>query len=878
MNRRSLFAYSLCCLSLCASLEAGPEGFHLVAGDAKPPVSDGKGTTVIESGKRAIVDWKSFSIGEKETVHFAQHDHHSAILNRVVGFADSKIYGTLLSNGKVFLINKNGVVIGPHGRVETSAFVASTHDLLNEDFLKGKEMTFKGFSEAAVINLGTIEAINGDILLIGNKVSNQGTLKASTGHVGLAAGKEVFVQPEGRERIFVRIPVEASDDPDFSLEQSGTIQALSAELKSGVRPYAKAIKFSGKAEVLSTVEENGHIYLVAEEGICEFSGDIAAKEVRILGKEVYLQDEGHINVSGEHGGGTVLIGGDYKGENLEISNAERTYVGPNVKIEADALTSGNGGKVVIWSDEATTFLGTISSRGGSQAGDGGFVEVSGKQLNFNGLVDRRAPYGNAGLLYLDPLDVVIGGADTNVVNPGGAGAYTFINCLTNPAVINTAMLGTNLGMGDVTIDTSATVSGGPNLCLFPGSITVNADLTWVGAATLTMNADSFILFNTINVSGGGLSLTTIAGDVNVTDSNVAMSGAIALNINGGVNVTSSVGGGVSQLGAIGGVSGTIAGDVGVSATMGAAQIGGQLAGTGDINLTIGGGLTLTSSVGMSTAIIGYSGATVSGNITVDVTGNVSINGFIDMGLSQIGHQGNFVSGNVSVTSQTGSVSVLSNNGGRAGIGTFPRFPAIPPNNITVMAATNISLTTTVSTDTSFIAITTAPAPTGNITLVCDTAFPSSLGPGGVSVSGPGTNLIFANPGNQVSIYTVTPSQNTFPSTINNAAFSPQPVGVDSSTQQFGVFFPGGTYTSGNAYMVFYKAPVASAPTPPTPAPVVNNVTVATTAVTNILTPTNTNTTTVLLGPASESNSNDPVSDQAHHTPYNDDNRGGSQCH
>ncbi len=49
------------------------------------------------------------------------------------------------------------------------------------------------------------------------------------------------------------------------------------------------------------------------------------------------------------------------------------------------LASGDGGKVVVWSDGSTGFFGGIKATGGAQAGNGGMVEVSGKNtLAFDG--------------------------------------------------------------------------------------------------------------------------------------------------------------------------------------------------------------------------------------------------------------------------------------------------------------------------------------------------------------------------------------------------------------------------------------------------------------------------------------------------------------
>src|SRR4029079_357383 len=101
--------------------------------------------------------------------------------------------------------------------------------------------------------------------------------------------------------------------------------------------------------------------------------------VQVLGHRVGLLDNASIDVSGEKGGGTVLIGGDYRGLNPLVVNAWRTHVGQDVTLKADAVTSGDGGKIVVWSDDTTRFDGSASVRGGALSGNGGLVETSGRQ-------------------------------------------------------------------------------------------------------------------------------------------------------------------------------------------------------------------------------------------------------------------------------------------------------------------------------------------------------------------------------------------------------------------------------------------------------------------------------------------------------------------
>ena len=79
------------------------------------------------------------------------------------------------------------------------------------------------------------------------------------------------------------------------------------------------------------------------------------------------------------------------------------------------MLAGEGGKVVVWSDDITRFHGSISARGGAQGGNGGMVEVSGKQhLLFAGAADTSAPFGTLGTLLLDPTVL-------HIRDTGGAG-------------------------------------------------------------------------------------------------------------------------------------------------------------------------------------------------------------------------------------------------------------------------------------------------------------------------------------------------------------------------------------------------------------------------------------------------------------------------
>lgn len=103
------------------------------------------GLTVNQSTSRAIIDWKSFSIGAGNFVFF--NNGAGATLNKIMGKSLSQIDGILGSTGSVFLVNPNGVVIGGGGKVITNgSFVTSTRDLQNSSFLPGGAYEFTGTS------------------------------------------------------------------------------------------------------------------------------------------------------------------------------------------------------------------------------------------------------------------------------------------------------------------------------------------------------------------------------------------------------------------------------------------------------------------------------------------------------------------------------------------------------------------------------------------------------------------------------------------------------------------------------------------------------------------------------------------------------------
>ena len=531
------------------------------------------GVLSIANSPGSIINWQRFSIGAGESTRFIQQSAASAVLNRVVGIDPSSILGSLQSNGRVFLINPNGILFGAGARVDTAGLVASTLGLSNEDFLAGR-LRFAGdpAKAAAVVNQGRIAASGGgSVFLVGAAVDNQGVITAPSGDIVLAAGNSVRVTEGAGSRLQVEISAPADSAINLSealygtrgiygglVKNSGVISADTALQTADGRIILKASKdvtLERSSRVTANGAQGGSITAQAEQGTLLVDGTLEAKgidakggTVQLLGERVGLIGEAKIGASGRTGGGTVLVGGDYQGNNPAVQNATFTFVGEGVSINADAVATGNGGKVIVWANDTTRFYGEISARGGAARGNGGFVETSGKALlDARGAVNASATHGAPGQWLLDPNNITIqsGGGNTNVT---ASPNFTSTN---DNAIVTTGSIQTALNSG--TSVTVTTASAGTNSQL--GDITVADPIakTAGGAATLTLTA-----LNDITFSGGGTrgDITSTTGALN-----------LVLNATGAINSLQNVSllGGTLTLNAAGNVtqSGTIQGTTSV---------------------------------------------------------------------------------------------------------------------------------------------------------------------------------------------------------------------------------------------------------------------------------------------------------------------------
>ncbi len=514
-----------------------------------------------QSTQNASGTAQSFSIGFGNRVDIAQPSASSILMVSVVGNNPSSIFGTLTANGQFWLVNTAGVLFGPTASVDVGGLVASTLPISYSDATSGRYVFTNNGSAGSIVNQGRITALNGYVGLFAPQVANEGIISARMGSVALAAGNQVTLDMVGDGLIKVSVDQAALN---ASAMNKGTIQADGGNVlltaRSANALLDTVINTDGVIRANSIANRNGIITLDGgNAGIVSVSGTLEAKgtdagttggTVKVLGQYVGLFDGTRINVSGDAGGGTVLVGGDFQGNNPDIQNAFRTYVGPDVTINADAVTNGNGGRVIVWADDTTRFYGNITARGGAQAGDGGFVEVSGKQyLTFKGKVDTLAPHGKTGMLLLDPANIVI----ANGSGDGAAdGTGTFSG---SPSNVAGTVLGPDTGPTTIFESELEGIAATTSISLAAtNSITVSS-LTTDGNLNLAQTAGNSVSFiagaggftmantaNTITTAGGALNITTSSSGGATLGNLATAGGLVTINVDGASSASGIISG------------------------------------------------------------------------------------------------------------------------------------------------------------------------------------------------------------------------------------------------------------------------------------------------------------------------------------------------
>jgi filamentous hemagglutinin family protein len=372
-----MIAAALASAPLFAAAHSLPTGATVVAGNVTFSQSTPNELDIHQSSNTAITNWQSFSVGAGYTVQFMQPSASSVSLNRVVGSNPTAIYGNLVANGQVFLINGKGVLFGRSAQVDTGGLVASTLNLSDQNFLAGNYVFSDPGNTSSVVNQGRLKANNGGVLaLIGHQAINLGSMQASLGSVVLGAGGTAQLALAGNKLIKFEIRQSALG---ALARNGGLIQADGGQviLSAGARDslLASTVNSDGIIEARTVQGQSGHILLLSgmQAGTTQVGGTLDASApgggrggaIETSGANVKVADSAHVTTKAEHGQtGSWLIdptdftiaasGGDMTGAALSTALAAG-----NVTIQSTSGASGTAGDINV-NDSASWSANTLT--------------------------------------------------------------------------------------------------------------------------------------------------------------------------------------------------------------------------------------------------------------------------------------------------------------------------------------------------------------------------------------------------------------------------------------------------------------------------------------------------------------------------------------
>ncbi|MDB9517794.1 filamentous hemagglutinin N-terminal domain-containing protein, partial [Roseofilum reptotaenium CS-1145] len=521
------------------------------------PAMDGTGTIINHQGNQFNIQGGQLSgngrnlfhsleqlgLSQGQIANFISTPQIQNILTRVNGGNASIINGLIQvsgGNSNLFIMNPAGIVFGSNAQLNVPAdFIATTATAIgfgngqwfnavgdnNWSQLVGTPNEFRfdlnGFG--SIVNFGDLKLSEGsDLTLMGANVINMGTLEAPGGTINIVAipNQQIIRITQEGHLLSLDIPLDENQEES----QITPLQLPELLTHSGL-DHADQFQVNEQGQI---VLSGSGVEIPDVNGISIISGTVNTSgenggTINIMGERIGIID-GTLDVSGLFDGGTLRIGGDFKG-NSTFPTADITYINQNSFLNADSQHLGDGGNIYIWSENLTRFDGTISATGGLERGDGGFAEISSRNaLRFNGKLDLSAINGDTGQVLFDPKNVtIVDGAEGANDSELEDGKILWDDNPEEDWIISEQKLEQMWATSDITIEATNNITI-ENLSdnLLQGSeyrLTFVADADKDGQGSFSMDAgDRIYTAGPVSISGAGLRIGTISTSSAVGDS------------------------------------------------------------------------------------------------------------------------------------------------------------------------------------------------------------------------------------------------------------------------------------------------------------------------------------------------------------------------
>jgi hypothetical protein len=581
------------------------------------------------------------------------------------------VHDFLAASNRAFAFNGTAGDVTLSPSPDAGSGLSQLHSTLGENFVfvnphASLDIAASGVSPGALHLAGLGAGFSADLSVTGfDLVQVNEDTDVGTGHIAISAD-EIDVLASLRSS---GPSAELAARQSLSIDTHGSIHVGSGGHLSLTSPHIDDAGWLGAigGEITLDAGEHGTLLVSGTIDASDTTSGHFGGTVELLGEYVAVLDHAVVDVRGDSGGGVILVGGDLHGEG-STPTALRTYVDAGASLLADAVSDGDGGRVVVWSDEATFFYGRVSATGGTHAGGGGFVEVSGAAwLDFHGNVDVGALHGPGGNLLLDPSTIVLStGPEANFsgftpplytlafatdplldtvldVSPGGSFAGLADNSTITLQATNSITVSAAFDVAAATGKSNVSLvldSHGTIQVLATGSIVTDAALTLQTTGPSAQNIDvngSLQAAETLTISGKGVTsaaAATLSGnsiDIDAGGQAVALAGDLlatdAVTIHDATTVAvGNVTATTLTIGQAQDVTGDVTQSVGSSVSVGTLNLStaarvqldsatNQIASLGPV--TTGGDLSVRSSIALA---VGGAVSAVNQNVTLEAPG------------------------------------------------------------------------------------------------------------------------------------------------------------------------------------------------------------------------------------------------------------------
>jgi hypothetical protein len=640
----------------------------------------------------AVLDWKEFGnntlggadgaanamlIAAGQTLEFQLPSASSAVLNRVSTAASpTTIAGTIISNGKFFLINPSGITVASTGNITAPSIILTTAEEADSassyNYYKSygtlKQISTPVAGAAAIsVKKGAAATLtttgnSGDIYVIGSTAQVAGTINGNLFVNSSAAGAAAVILGEAAADYGAtgtasglttagNLIVAASGTGQIQIGQAAAANAVTVGGNASFSTTNSAIVMGGVAGNTLVVNGSGKT-VTFNSG----TADLGAVATPILGdfKSVVITKAGNAYVTDN--ASDVALGASETVTDLVVSSAGKitssgaVKVGGKVSLTAvtSAVFQGNGAITV---DTLNTPDTTVSTDGNLTINDGAKITGAGAQkLTFSSGGDIVQNAGTGGIATSSAVSLTASGSSSKI------DLTAAVNNITGQIKISGAASSTN----GAKIDNSTAAT------TIIGASSVTGPTEIKGTAIQLGNAAADVLsFSKLKLTSGAGSAITDASD------SVTVSGALTLNTAAGAGTVTLDNAG-NKFGSItGGFVGTglvkivEADDTVVDGLVLGGALDLKSAGNiSGVNTAAGNKLSVAGTTklvtGATSSITLTNDANVfTGAITVDDnTANISINDTVSTSLTVTA--GKSASGNTTITQKTDSTNVTLN--------------------------------------------------------------------------------------------------------------------------------------------------------------------------------------------------------------------------